>query len=129
MNQAPTSYQGVRSRERTSVIRSKYVHRSSTKAIGEMGGGDQTLSGKEDAARAYDNAARQLRCVNARTNFELSHAESDSILIEKMESFSFDAMWRTEEPEGLIDALKAKLSKKESSQVRSIKDTHPLTCN
>lgn len=125
MKQTPTSDQGARSRKKTSSGQKKFIgvrQRPSGRWVAEIKDSLQkvrlwlgTFDTAEDAARAYDNAARQLRGANARTNFELSQAESDSILFEKMESFSFDAMCKTEEPEGLIGALKAKLSNKKSN--------------
>ncbi|CAI9754592.1 unnamed protein product [Fraxinus pennsylvanica] len=131
MKQTPTTDQGVRSRKKTSSEQKKFIgvrQRPSGRWVAEIKDSLQkvrlwlgTFDTAEDAARAYDNAARQLRGANARTNFELSQAESDSILFENMESFSFDAMCKTEEPEGLIGALKAKLSNEKSNSSSNMK--------
>ncbi|KAL0400827.1 UNVERIFIED_CONTAM: Ethylene-responsive transcription factor ERN1 [Sesamum latifolium] len=75
-----------------------------------------TFDTAEDAARAYDNAARQLRGANARTNFELPQSGPSLSELENAEPFSFDAMCRTDDPEGLVGALKAKLFNKKSTR-------------
>ncbi|KAD4385086.1 hypothetical protein R6Q59_010788 [Mikania micrantha] len=68
-----------------------------------------TFDTAEDAARAYDDAARSLRGANARTNFELP--DITEYVPMNTEPFSFEEACRLEDPEnGLLGALKAKLS-------------------
>ncbi|KAK4431562.1 Ethylene-responsive transcription factor ERN1 [Sesamum alatum] len=123
-----TSDDGVRVRRKTSARgHHKFVgvrQRPSGRWVAEIKDSLQkvrlwlgTFDTAEDAARAYDNAARQLRGANARTNFELPQSRPSLAELDNVEPFSFDAMCRSEEPEGLVGALKAKLFNKKSARL------------
>ncbi|KAE8708627.1 Ethylene-responsive transcription factor RAP2-11 [Hibiscus syriacus] len=73
-----------------------------------------TFDTAEDAARAYDDAARALRGANARTNFEPPRLPSNSSIncfsIDNLQPFSFEEACGTgTDADGFLGALKAKL--------------------
>lgn len=77
-----------------------------------------TFDTAEDAARAYDDAARGLRGANARTNFELPQLISNGVGADTIEPFSFKQVCATRvESDGLLGALKAKLQDGKVPQV------------
>lgn len=122
----PTTTEGVRGRRKALTSRGhhRFVgvrQRPSGRWVAEIKDSLQkvrlwlgTFDTAEDAARAYDDAARALRGANARTNFELPDASNSTraggCMPSNTEPFSFEDMCGTEEAEGLIGALRAKLS-------------------
>ncbi|KAH6835787.1 hypothetical protein C2S53_003027 [Perilla frutescens var. hirtella] len=126
-NTSATDEEGVRVRRKTSSRgHHKFVgvrQRPSGRWVAEIKDSLQkvrlwlgTFDTAEDAARAYDKAARQLRGANARTNFELPQTSKEMGSV-SAEPFSFDAMCRTEEADDLVGALMSKLFNKKTSRV------------
>lgn len=122
MGQPSNGPEGVRGRKKSATSRGhhRFVgvrQRPSGRWVAEIKDSLQkvrlwlgTFDTAEDAARAYDDAARALRGANARTNFELPQSLTRNSLPEHAEPFSFEqACSKDEAEEGLLGALKAKL--------------------
>lgn len=127
---------GIRSRKKSSRGHHRFVgvrQRPSGRWVAEIKDSLQkvrlwlgTFDTAEDAARAYDTAARALRGANARTNFELPESATttngaaatakrgaaSSFMLDNTEPFSFEDVsesGNTAGSDGLLGALKAKL--------------------
>ncbi|MBA0679938.1 hypothetical protein Goari_011679 [Gossypium aridum] len=120
----PTSADGVRGRKKSSRGHHRFVgvrQRPSGRWVAEIKDSLQkvrlwlgTFDTAEDAARAYDDAARALRGANARTNFELppsaSKTTANRVSLDNIEPFSFEEVCGTgNDADGFLGALKAKL--------------------
>ncbi|KAK7308858.1 hypothetical protein RJT34_05143 [Clitoria ternatea] len=132
---AAVSDHGIRSRKKKSSSRGhhRFVgvrQRPSGRWVAEIKDSLQkvrlwlgTFDTAEDAARAYDNAARALRGANARTNFDMpdptsagaatkrgTGAGNSSFIPDITEPFSFEDVYDPgADSQGLLGALKAKL--------------------
>lgn len=119
-----TSADGVRGRKKSSRGHHRFVgvrQRPSGRWVAEIKDSLQkvrlwlgTFDTAEDAALAYDDAARALRGANARTNFELppsaSKTTANHVSLDNIEPFSFEEVCGTEnDADGFLGALKAKL--------------------
>ncbi|KAJ0503677.1 putative transcription factor AP2-EREBP family [Helianthus annuus] len=135
-NMTPTVPPGVKGRRKMPNSRGhpKYVgvrQRPSGRWVAEIKDTMQkvrlwlgTFDTAEDAARAYDQAARTLRGANARTNFELPDSDSVCGLSENAEPFSFEEACGSGGDEGgLLGALKAKLYTKNGSNHAKVANT------
>ncbi|XVF10256.1 hypothetical protein REPUB_Repub07fG0166900 [Reevesia pubescens] len=122
---APSNAEGVRGRRKSSSRgHHKFVgvrQRPSGRWVAEIKDSLQkvrlwlgTFDTAEDAARAYDDAARALRGANARTNFELppsaSNASGKRVSFDNIQPFSFEEVCGMgSDADGFLGALKAKL--------------------
>ncbi|XP_058749377.1 ethylene-responsive transcription factor ERN2-like [Vicia villosa] len=129
---APITENGIRSRKKSSRGHHRFVgvrQRPSGRWVAEIKDSLQkvrlwlgTFDTAEEAARAYDTAARALRGANARTNFELPESATSGgdakrgsgsgskFVLENTEPFSFeDVSDSGSGSDGLLGALKAKL--------------------
>ncbi|KAJ1414149.1 DNA-binding domain superfamily [Sesbania bispinosa] len=130
---------GVRSRKKSSRGHHRFVgvrQRPSGRWVAEIKDSIQkvrlwlgTFDTAEDAARAYDTAARALRGANARTNFELPESETtgggaskrgggSNFMIDNTEPFSFEDVSESgADANDLLGALKAKLFDRKEGKV------------
>ncbi|KAL5096925.1 hypothetical protein RYX36_001252 [Vicia faba] len=128
----PVPDNGFRSRKKSSRGHHRFVgvrQRPSGRWVAEIKDSLQkvrlwlgTFDTAEEAARAYDTAARALRGANARTNFELPESATNGgnakrglgsgskFVLENTEPFSFEDVSESGSgSDGLLGALKAKL--------------------
>ncbi|OMP02747.1 hypothetical protein COLO4_10854 [Corchorus olitorius] len=123
---APSNTEGVRGRKKSSSRgHHRFVgvrQRPSGRWVAEIKDSLQkvrlwlgTFDTAEEAARAYDDAARALRGVNARTNFELPQSATNTpgnrVSLDNLQPFSFEEVCggAGSDADGFLGALKAKL--------------------